>query len=100
MGTFIYRKTDGTEIVLKENVSENEEFLFGSDYIARKLWSREDIRMCLQNEGFTGTDEQVSDVLKYGVDSLNDCTDEDWETIIMAIHEVMSVKQMKGGTKC
>lgn len=77
---------DGVLTVIREDVPEDEEILFGSDYIARKLWTEEDVAMCLKNEGYAGSDEEVSAVINQGVGGLNDCTDDDWDVIYCAIN--------------
>lgn len=86
MGKVIFREDDGTEVVLRTNIADEFDVLFRSDYIATKLWSRDDIRYCLQEKGYDGNDSEIDAVLNTGFcKSLNDCTDEDWDTIYVAI---------------
>lgn len=59
-----------------------------SDFIATKLWSREDVAACLEEKGYEGTEEETDEVINTGfLKHLHDCTDEDWETIYQAIDE-------------
>ena len=83
-GLVLFR--DGVPRVIRENVPKDEELLFGSDYIARKLWTEEDVAECLRNEGYVGSDEEVSAVINQGIGGLNDCTDDDWDVIYCAIN--------------
>ena len=75
----------GVPTVIREDVPKDEEILFGSDYIARKLWTKQDVAECLKNEGYAGSDAEVAAVINYGIDILNDCTDGDWAIIYFAI---------------
>ena len=83
-GLVLFR--DGVPRVIREDVPKDEELLFGSDYIARKLWTEEDVAECLRNEGYAGSDEEVSAVINQGIVGLNDCTDDDWDVIYCAIN--------------
>lgn len=91
----IRRYPDGREEVVRSNVSKDEEILFGSDYVARKLWDREDIAGYLREEGYEGTDEEVDAVLKEGVSFLNRPTEQDEETIIDAIRHAKHSGHLK-----
>ena len=77
----ILRREDGTETVLRKNVSEDEEILFSSDYVARKLVTRDDIRGMLNNRNFAGTDEEINEIIKLGLGALNAMNDDDWDVI-------------------
>lgn len=56
------------------------------DFIATKLWSREDVKQVLREEGYADTEENVDDVINSGyLNALNDCTDDDWRIIRNAI---------------
>lgn len=60
------------------------------DYIAMKLWSKEDIISQITKNGFKPTDENVNTVLNsHELKYLNDCTDEDWEIIKNAIFDTL-----------
>lgn len=57
-----------------------------SEFIAMKLWNREDVKQVLREEGYEDTEENVNEVVNSGyLNALNDCTDNDWETIRNAI---------------
>ena len=57
------------------------------DYVATKLWSREDIETKLREKGYEGSFEQVNAVINTGcLKALGDCTDNDWEIIHIAIY--------------
>lgn len=59
-----------------------------SSFIASKLWSREDVLGVLSENGFEGTEAEIDAVINTGMlDSLNDCTDNDWEIIGSAVRE-------------
>ena len=59
-----------------------------SDYIATKLWSREDVEEMLKERGYTGNDEEVDIVLATGyLKALGDCTEGDWDIIDAGIFE-------------
>ena len=58
-----------------------------SDFIATTLWTEEDIRKRLIENGYAGSDEEVSMVLNTGLlKNLGDCTDSDWQMIDDAIN--------------
>lgn len=56
------------------------------DYVAAKLWCKEDIADELRRRGFKGTDEQVKEVLnkKRILDCLEDADENDWYLIGLA----------------
>lgn len=57
-----------------------------SEFIAMKLWNREDVKQVLREEGYDDTEENVNKVINSGyLNALNDCTDDDWEIIRQAI---------------
>lgn len=63
-----------------------DNFINKNDYIAMKLWTKEDIESMLRTMNYPVTDENISSVIKSGyIDALNDCTDNDWEIIENAI---------------
>lgn len=57
-----------------------------NNYIAMKIWTREDIESVLRDMGYPDTEENVDAVVNSGdLNALNDCTDDDWEIIEQAI---------------
>lgn len=59
-----------------------------SQYVAAKIWTREDIASMLQQNHFEGTDAEIDEVINTGIlENLEDCTDEDWQTIEDAIRQ-------------
>lgn len=81
--------TTGELHTLRENVDLNlspSDVLLRDDYIAMKLWCRDDIRTRLQERQFLGTPEQVNEVIDTGyLKYLGDSTDGDWQMIDDAI---------------
>lgn len=60
------------------------------DYIAMKLWSKDDIISQIKEMDFAPNAENVNAVLNSGkLKYLNDCTDEDWEIIKNAIFNAL-----------
>lgn len=60
--------------------------LESSGYFAFKLWTDEDIKSMLENDGYALSDNNVSLVLNTGyLRSLSECTDSDWDMIRYAI---------------
>lgn len=55
------------------------------NYIAYKLWSREDVANELLEAGYADSEENIGEVLNAGVGGLHDCTDDDWQIIQNAI---------------
>lgn len=52
------------------------------DHYAMKIWSDEDLKMCLKEDGFSDSDENVECVKSSGMlSALEDCTDQDWQII-------------------
>ena len=59
-----------------------------NDYIATKLWCRDDVKEILIEKGYAGTENEIDEVINTGrLETLGDCTDEDWEIIDSAIWE-------------
>ena len=55
-------------------------------YVAAKLWEREDIYHMLTENNYEGTDNEIDAVINtHMLDALEDCTDTDWEIIENAI---------------
>lgn len=52
------------------------------DHYAMKIWSDEDLKRCLKEDGFSDSDENVECVKNSGMlSALEDCTDQDWQII-------------------
>lgn len=52
------------------------------DYYAMKIWSDEDLKKCLIEDGFSNNDENVECLINSGMlSALEDCTDQDWQII-------------------
>lgn len=63
---------------------------YSNEEIAVKRWSREDIRACLESEGYHTAESDIDAVIDTGyLDALNDCTDADWQIIYDAIAEAV-----------
>lgn len=93
MARLILETQNGSRVIrrdLPENVS-NQDILYAGDYIARKLWSREDIEGKLEDLGYEANDDIIDNVINSGqLKSLNDCSDEEWNCIENAIEETIS----------
>ena len=92
MAKIMLIRDDGTEILIKE-VPDNTYpgyVVVLSDYIAWKLWSRDDIAYRLHALGFEGTEEQIDTVINTGeLKYLCDCDDNDWFLIDDAIRQAL-----------
>lgn len=63
-----------------------DNFINKNDYIAMNLWTREDIESMLRGMAYPATEENIDAVVNSGdLNALNDCTDNDWEIITLAI---------------
>lgn len=52
------------------------------DHYAMKIWNDEDLKMCLKEDGFSDSDENVECVKNSGMlSALENCTDQDWQII-------------------
>lgn len=93
MARLILETQNGIRVIrrdLPEDVS-NSDILYAGDYIARKLWSREDIEGKLEDLGYEANDDIIDNVINSGMlRSLNDCNDYDWGCIENAIEETIS----------
>ena len=74
-------------------IKDSKEYICLNDYIAVKLWSKEDVRDRVLERYPEYNDNQikkiVSDVISSGyLKALEDCTDDDWSYIDYAIDEV------------
>lgn len=72
---------------MSENKITEEEFraYLEENYIAYKLWSREDVANELLEAGYADSEENIDEVLNAGVGGLHDCTDDNWQIIQNAI---------------
>lgn len=87
-------KLDRNALEILNRYYHGEDVLFRSDYIATKLWSRDDVAACLQEKGFDGTDDEIDAVISAGyLKYLGDCTDGDWEMIYNAITLALGKKK-------
>ena len=80
---------------LLEGKPDNQflDLLNRDDYIATKLWSKEDIEAALEEKGYPVTEDNVNAVINSGMlKTLGDCTDGDWEIIYQAIDNCASGK--------
>jgi len=69
----------------------DEEIVVETDFVAAKLWCIDDIKDCLQINGFEPSDHNVNEVMNtHYLDDLNNCTDGDWSIIHDAIHYAAS----------
>lgn len=57
------------------------------DIVSIKVWTREDIGMCLRNENFLNSEENIDLVANHIGEGLADCTDRDWDIIYNAIND-------------
>ena len=88
MAKLLFIKDNGESVVLREDLCDNDQYgvLIRSDYIASKLWMRDDVIKRLRRSGFKGTEEEVNAVMNTGIlKGLGDCTDDDWQIIDYAI---------------
>lgn len=56
------------------------------DVVAWKVWTKDDIKECLEEDGFLPSDENVDLVMQAVRKGLSDCTDDDWSVIHDAIY--------------
>lgn len=56
------------------------------DIVAWKIWTKDDIKKCLEEDGFLPSDENVDFVMQAVCEELSDCSDDDWDVIRDAIY--------------
>lgn len=56
------------------------------DIVAWKVWTKDDIKECLEEDGFLPSDENVDLVMQAVREGLSDCNDDDWSVIHDAIY--------------
>ena len=92
MAKLMLIRDDGSEKFLKE-VPDNVytgEIVVLSEYLAWKLWSREDILWRLHELGYEGTEDEIDAVVNTGeLKYLDDCNDNDWYLIDDAIQQAL-----------
>ncbi len=77
----------GNVVMEKEGNFTKSDVIIRDDYIATKLWNREDVAGVLEEENIPATTGNIDEVINTGLlDSLGDCTDQDWEIIRNAVH--------------
>lgn len=64
------------------------------NYIAWKLWSREDIRDYLEDQGYPATDQNVDAVISCDLRYLSNTSEDDWAIIDMAVHEARTAGKL------
>lgn len=75
------------ESFLQERSDDEELSLMNrGDYFATKVWQKDDIEACLEDNDYPVTEENIQRVLKCKMlNTLNDCTEIDWGIIEAAI---------------
>ena len=56
------------------------------DIVAWTVWTKDDIKECLEEDGFLPSDENVDLVMQAVRKGLSDCNDDDWSVIHDAIY--------------
>ena len=56
------------------------------DIVAWKVWTKDDIKECLEEDGFLPSDENVDLVMQAVREGLSDCNYDDWSVIHDAIY--------------
>ena len=93
MARLILENENGIRVIRRDLPKDvlNSDILYAGDYIARKLWSREDIEGKFEDLGYEHNDDIIDNVINSGrLKSLNDCSDEEWNCIENAIEETIS----------
>ena len=72
----------------KEKIMENiiSALENNPDIVAWKVWTKDDIKECLEEDGFLPSDENVDLVMQAVREGLSDCNDYDWSVIHDAIY--------------
>lgn len=64
------------------------------NYVAYKLWTKEDIAAVLKEEGYEASEKNIADIINSGLlENLYDCTDSEWDIISQAATETMRRKE-------
>ena len=82
-------KIDQKEVKLLKTFRETpHNVIIRSDYIATKLWCREDVKTALRDRRYRGTNAEIDAVVNTGyLNGLEDCNDIDWNIIDEALDE-------------
>ena len=64
------------------------------NYIAWKLWSREDICDYLEDQGYPATDQNIDAVISCDLRYLSNTTEDDWAIIDMAVYEARTTGKL------
>lgn len=67
------------------------------DIVAWKVWTKDDIKECLEEDGFLPSDENVDLVMQAVSKGLSDCNDDDWDVIRDAIYDMSEDLDLAGG---
>lgn len=109
-GHIVYGDLDGKSMLIKLRYGDNncrvidgkithideDRITIDTDRIAMKIWSVEDVKACLKEDGYEPSEDNVNKVLNtHMLDALDDCTDWDWEIIHQAIDEAKIEKEEK-----
>lgn len=96
MARVVIEREDGTKEVVRDGLPENVwlgDILFRYDYLAGKLWQKDDILEQLEDMGYDRSKENYAAVVNSGyLEDLNDCTDTDWQIIRNAINWTLGGK--------
>lgn len=89
----VYRDAMGNEKVLMEGEVNPFQIVNLDDYVATKVWTKEDVASCLEEHGLEGTDEQIDKVIKEihessGIKTLEEATDAEWSVFNDAIEKL------------
>lgn len=96
MAKLILETKYGNKVIRRDLPEDMDvhDILYRGDYIAMKLWQREDVAGILEKMGYEPTTENVDTVVNTGMlDCLNDCTDSDWEAIENAASYAMHLQK-------
>ena len=78
-------------LFIEKNLFNNPDLIDRREYVAWKLWSRDDIRCELVEKGYDDSLENIETVIQSGyLKHLSECTDQDWDMIGYAIDESLS----------
>ena len=67
------------------------------DIVAWKIWTKDDIKECLEEDGFLPSDKNVDLVMQAAREGLSDCNDDDWDVIRDAIYDMSEDLDLAGG---
>ena len=99
MAKLILEKENGERILIRDDLPEyasKHNIFYGGDYLAMKLWVKDDIRNELICRGYEGTQDEIDAVVNTGyLKLLNDCTDYDWWCIDYAIDSAIMLGHIK-----